>query len=163
QMSLKDPAGRNDGQARMTRRSFLRVGGLTMLGSVLAACGGAAPATPSSGGAAAPTAAAPATLKGATVKFLGGPWSFLPELDTVIDAFANDWAKQNNVTMTFERDAQVLPKIQTAIETKGGANIIQYSSPPAIFSKALTDVSDIVDGLAREGGGYLPAGPYQMV
>jgi hypothetical protein len=35
------------------------------------------------------------------------------QLDTVIDSFANDWAKQNNVTMTFERDAQVLPKIQT--------------------------------------------------
>ncbi len=100
-------------------------------------------------------------LKGATVKFLGAPWSFLPELDTVIDAFANDWAKQNNVTMTFERDANLLPKIQTAIETKGGANIIQYSSPPAIFSKALADVSDIATTIGSEGGGYLPAGPYQ--
>jgi multiple sugar transport system substrate-binding protein len=153
QMSTKDSASENGGPARLTRRDFLRVGGLAMLGSVLAACGGAAPATPG----------APVTLKGATVKFLGGPWSFLPELDTVIDGFANDWAKQNNVTMTFERDAQALPKIQTAIETKSGANIIQYSSPPAIFSKALTDVTDIVDGLSSEGGGYLPAGPYQMV
>ena len=162
-MSMKNPASRNDGQARMTRRDFLRIGGLATLGSVLAACGGAAPATPGGGAAAAPTAAGPVVLKGATVKFLGGPWSFLPELDTVIDAFANDWAKQNSVTMTFERDAQALPKIQTAIETKGGANIIQYSSPPAIFSKALTDVSDIAEDIGREGGGYLPAGPYQMV
>ncbi len=162
-MSTKDPASRNNGLARMTRRDFLRIGGLATLGSVLAACGGAAPATPEGGGAAAPTAAGPAVLKGATVKFLGGPWSFLPELDTVIDAFANDWAKQNNVTMTLEREAQALPKIQTAIETKGGANIIQYSSPPAIFSKALTDVSDIAEDIGREGGGYLPAGPYQMV
>jgi multiple sugar transport system substrate-binding protein len=161
-MSTKDPASQNPGPTRMTRRDFLRIGGLTMLGSVLAACGGGAPTTPDSG-ASAPTTAAPATLKGATVKFLGGPWSFLPALDTVIDAFANDWAKQNNVTMTFERDAQALAKIQTAIETKSGANIIQYSSPPAIFSKALIDVSDIVDGLSSEGGGYLPAGPYQMV
>ncbi len=160
-MFTKDRSGENGGQSRMTRRDFLRIGGLTMLGSALAACGGAAPATPDAG--TAPTAAGPAVLKGATVKFLGGPWSFLPELDTVIDAFANDWAKQNNVTMTFERDAQALPKIQTAIETKGGANIIQYSSPPAIFSKALTDVSDIAEDIGREGGGYLPAGPYQMV
>jgi multiple sugar transport system substrate-binding protein len=161
-MSTNDLANGQDGAVRLTRRGFLRIGGLAMFGSVLAACGGAAPATPD-GGAAAPATAAPVALKGATVKFLGGPWSFLPELDTVIDAFANDWAKQNNVTMTFERDAQVLPKIQTAIETKGGANIIQYSSPPAIFSKALTDVSDLVEDIGREGGGYLPAGPYQMV
>jgi multiple sugar transport system substrate-binding protein len=160
-MSPNDPARQNDGAARITRRGFLRIAGLTTLGSVLAACGGAAPATPD--GAAAPTTAAAPVLQGATVRFLGGPWSFLPELDTVIDAFANDWAKQNNVTMTFERDAQVLPKIQTAIETKSGANIIQYSSPPAIFAKALADVSDITDELSREGGGYLPAGPYQMV
>jgi multiple sugar transport system substrate-binding protein len=164
-MSTKDSANRNDTQAHMTRRDFLRIGGLATLGSVLAACGGAAPATPEGGAGAAtvPTAAAPVTMKGATVKFLGGPWSFLPELDGVIESFANDWSKQTGVTVTFERDAQLLPKIQTAIETKGGANIIQYSSPPAIFSKALTDVSDIVEDLDREGGGYLPAGPYQMV
>ena len=161
-MLKEDLVGSNDGQARMTRRDFLRIGGLAVLGSALAACGGAAPATPNAGSA--PTAAgAPPVLKGATVKYLAGPWSFLPELDTVIEAFATDWGKQNNVTVTFERDAQVLPKIQTAIETKGGANIIGYSSPPAIFSKALLDVSDIAEDIGREGGGYLPAGPYQMV
>jgi multiple sugar transport system substrate-binding protein len=166
-MSPNHPARQNDEQARMTRRNFLRIGGMSMLGSVLAACGATAPAAPEGGaapaGSTAPTTSAPAVLQGATVRFLGGPWSFLPELDTVIDAFANDWGKQNNVTVTFERDAQVLPKIQTAIETRGGANIIQYSSPPTIFSNALLDVSDIVDGLDNEGGGYLPAGPFQMV
>src|SRR3954464_15708914 len=140
---LKEELGRNDGSARMTRRDFLRIGGLAVLGSALAACGGAAPATPDAG--TAPTAAGPVVLKGATVKYLAGPWSFLPELDTVIESFANDWAKQTGVTVTFERDAQVLPKIQTAIETKAGANIIGYSSPPAIFSKALVDVSDIAE------------------
>jgi multiple sugar transport system substrate-binding protein len=165
QMSTKDLASQNDPQAGMTRRDFLRIGGLATLGSVLAACGGApaTPAAPTAAAGAASTTAAPAVLKGATVKYLAGPWSFLPELDPVIDAFANDWAKQNGVTMTFERDAQALTKIQTAIETKGGANIIGYSSPPAIFSKALVDVSDIAEEIGREGGGYLPAGPYQMV
>ena len=93
-MPMKDLASENSGSARITRRDFLRIGGLTMLSSVLAACGGAAPATPNGGGAAAQTAAAPATLNGATVKFLGGPWSFLPALDTVIETFANDWAKR---------------------------------------------------------------------
>jgi multiple sugar transport system substrate-binding protein len=145
----------------INRRNFLKTAVVATAATALAACGPApappaAPATTASQGA-------PAVLKGATVKFLGGPWSFLPELDTVIEAFANDWAKQNNVTVTFERDAQILPKIQTAIETGSGANIIQYSSPPAIFANALVDVSDIAEALSSEGGGYLPAGPYQMV
>ena len=52
--------------------------------------------------------------------------------------------------MTFERDAQLLPKIQAAIETGGGANIIQYSSPPAIFANALVDVKDIVEELVGD-------------
>ncbi len=144
----------------ITRRTFLKSTGLMAVGAVaLAAC---APATiPSAPAADAP--AGPVVLKGATVKFLGAPWAFLPELDIVIEAFANDWAAQNNVTLTFERDAQLLPKIQTAIETGGGANIIQYSSPPAIFANALVDVSDLVGEIDEEGGGYLPNAPYQMV
>lgn len=144
----------------MSRRTFLKAAGVTLGAGVLAGCVAAAP---QASAPAAEAPAAPAVLKGATVKFLGGPWSFLPELDGVIEKFANDWASQNNVTMTFERDAQLLPKIQAAIETGGGANIIQYSSPPAIFANALVDVKDIVDELDAEGGGYLPNAPYQMV
>jgi len=125
--------------------------------AALAAC------VPASAPGAANAPSGPVVLKGATVKYLGGPWSFLPELDTVIETFAKDWASQNNVTITFERDAQLLPKIQTAIETKGGANIIQYSSPPAIFANALVDVKDLVEEIGAEGGGYLPNAPYQMV
>ncbi|MDQ3250514.1 MAG: substrate-binding domain-containing protein, partial [Chloroflexota bacterium] len=52
-----DQANGNDGQTRVTRRDFLRVGGLAALGSVLAACGGTTATTPDPGGAAAPTAA----------------------------------------------------------------------------------------------------------
>ena len=78
-MSRQDQSGENGYPARITRRDFLRIGGLTMLGSVLAACGGAAPATPDTGGAAAPTAAgaaAPAASTGAkqTVRYLS--WWF---------------------------------------------------------------------------------------
>jgi multiple sugar transport system substrate-binding protein len=50
-----------------------------------------------------------------------------------------------------------------AIETGGGANIIQYSSPPHIFANSLVDVSDLVGELSDEGGGYLPNASYQMV
>lgn len=147
----------------MNRRTFLKIAGMTAGVGALAACVPAAAPTSAPAADAPAAPAAPAVLKGATVKFLGGPWSFLPALDGVIDAFANDWASQNNVTVTFERDAQVLPKIQAAIETGGGANIIQYSSPPAIFANALVNVKDLADELSAEGGGYLPNAPYQMV
>jgi multiple sugar transport system substrate-binding protein len=83
-------------------------------------------------------------------------------MDTVIDEFALDWGRQNNVEVTFERDQQLLPKIQTSIETRSGANIIQYTSAPTIFANALVDVTDIAEELSAEGGGYLPAGPFQM-
>ena len=79
---------------------------------------------------------------------MGGPWAFLPDLDVVIDEFAAKWGAENNVTINFERDAQLLPKIQTAIETGGAANIIQYSSPPQIFANALVDVTDIATELS---------------
>jgi ABC-type glycerol-3-phosphate transport system substrate-binding protein len=78
-MSRHDQSGENGGQTRITRRDFLRIGGMTMLGSVLAACGGTPPAAPDAGGAAAPTAAgaaAPAASTGAkqTVRYLS--WWF---------------------------------------------------------------------------------------
>lgn len=140
----------------ISRRAFLRGAGMMAVSAVaLAACAPATPAAEAPGGAAA--------AEPVTVKFLGGPWSFLPALDEVIEAFATEWGSQNNVTVTFERDAQVLPKIQTAIETGGGANIIQYSSPPQIFANALADVSDLVSEIDEEGGGYLPNAPYQLV
>ena len=143
----------------ITRRTFLKGAGImTVSLATMAAC---VPAAAPAGAPAAEAGAAPSAA-GATVNFLGGPWSFLPELDVVIETFANEWAAENNVTVTFERDAQLLPKIQTAIETGGNANIIQYSSPPQIFANALVDVTDITTELSEEGGGYLPNAPYQM-
>jgi multiple sugar transport system substrate-binding protein len=173
---------------RLLRRRTVATGAVAAgAAGVLAACGDAAPAAaptaapakaePTKAPAAAPTTApaaaaptkapeptkAPAVLKGATVRWLGGEWSFLPALTEVLEAFGNDWAKQNNVTITFEKVTDILPRVQTAIETKGGADIIQYSSPPATIAAALADVSDIADFLGKEGGGYLPAAPFQQV
>jgi ABC-type glycerol-3-phosphate transport system substrate-binding protein len=78
-MSTHEQASEKGRPAQITRRDFLRIGGLAVLGSALAACGGAAPATPDTGGAAAPTAAgaaAPAQNTGAkqTVRYLS--WWF---------------------------------------------------------------------------------------
>ena len=153
----------------ITRREFLKgaamVGGGAALSAVVAACGGSPTAAPAAttGAPAATTAgaaptSAPVVLKGANITYLGGPWSFLPELDPVIDAFANDWAKQNNVTINLQREGtNLLAKIQTAIETGAGANIIQYSSPAITFAKSLVDVSDIYQYLNDQGGGYIPS------
>ena len=146
----------------LSRRNFLKLSSAVLTTSALAAC--AAPAAPgapaapaASGGSAAPAA------EPATVKYLGGPWSFLPELDVVIDSFAAEWGPANNAVVEFERDAQVLPKIQTAIETGGGANIIQYAQAPQLFGDALADVTDLAMVLDEEGGGYLPNAPFNMV
>ncbi|NBT93528.1 MAG: extracellular solute-binding protein [Chloroflexi bacterium] len=147
-----------------SRRSIVESGLAVGATGLLIACGeeakpAAAPTTaakpaeptkPPAAGAptAAPAAAAtkapeptkaPAVLKGATVRWLGG------------------------VTITFEKTTDILPRVQTVIETKGGADIIQYSSPPATIANGLADVSDIADFLGKEGGGYLPAAPFQQV
>ena len=146
----------------MNRRQFLRgaalVGGAAVLSAVVAACGGAPAAAPAATTAPVVGTAAPVVLKGAKVAYLGGPWSFLPDLDVVIDAFTADWAKQNNVTFPATREGtNLLAKIQTAIETGSGANIIQYSSPVASFAKSLTDVSDIYQFVNDQGGGFIPS------
>jgi len=146
----------------MNRRQFLRgaafVGGAAVLSAVVAACGGAPAAAPAATTVAAVGTAAPVVLKGAKVAYLGGPWSFLPDLDVVIDAFTADWAKQNNVTFTATREGtNLLAKVQTAIETGSGANIIQYSSPVASFAKSLVDVSDIYQFINDQGGGFIPS------
>ena len=150
----------------ITRRKFLKAaaaaGGAAALSAVVAACGGSPTAAPTAAPAATTAAVvptkAPVVLKGANVTYLGGPWSFLPELDTVIDAFANDWAKQNNVTLNLVREGtNLLAKIQTAIETSSGANIIQYSSPVATFAKSLVDVSEVYQFINDQGGGFIPS------
>jgi ABC-type glycerol-3-phosphate transport system substrate-binding protein len=140
----------------LSRRHFLTLSGAVLATSALSAC--IAPTAPagSQGGS------VPAT-EPATVEFLGGPWSFLPELDVVIDSFAAKWGPANNATVTFERDTQALPKIQTAIETGSGATIIQYSQAPQIFANALADVSDLAQEIGDQGGGWLPNAPFNMV
>ncbi len=152
--------GSRERASALSRRNFLRLTGAAVATSALAAC--AAPAAPAAP-AEAPAAGSAPAAEPATVEYLGGPWSFLPELDVVIDEFAAEWGPANNAVVTLERDAQVLPKIQTAIETGSGASVIQYSQAPQMFGDALADVSDIAAEIGEEGGGYLPNAPFNMV
>ena len=83
-------------QKNVSRRKFLKGAGVVAAGagaSALAACAPAAAPAPTAAPAkpVAPAVAAPVVLKGATINWLGGPWSFLPELDPVINDFAADW------------------------------------------------------------------------
>ena len=148
----------------VSRRKFLKGAGVVAVGAgatALAACAPAAAPAPTAAPA-KPAGAAPVVLKGATINWLGGSWSFLPELDPVINDFAKDWATQNGVTINFERESTNLAaKIQTAIETGKGANIIQLADAPAGWAKSLSDVSSVAEKLSAEGGGYLPAAPFQ--
>ncbi|MBK8833980.1 MAG: hypothetical protein IPO29_03730 [Anaerolineae bacterium] len=148
----------------VSRRKFLKGAGVVAVGAgatALAACAPAAAPAPTAAPA-KPAAPAPVVLKGATINWLGGSWSFLPELDPVISDFAKDWATQNGVTINFERESTNLAaKIQTAIETGKGANIIQLADAPAGWAKSLADVSTVAEKLSAEGGGYLPAAPFQ--
>lgn len=149
----------------LSRRKFLKGAGAVALGAgatTLAACAPAAAPTAAPAKPAAGATAAPVVLKGATINWLGGPWSFLPELDPVINDFAADWGKQNGVTINFEREATNLAaKVQTAIETGKGANIIQLADAPAGWAKSLADVTSVCEALSTEGGGYLPAATFQ--
>ncbi|MBA3946581.1 MAG: extracellular solute-binding protein [Herpetosiphonaceae bacterium] len=58
-MAMPDESSETSGQAGISRRTFLRIGGAAV-GSLLVACGGAAPATPAAEAPAASTAAAAA-------------------------------------------------------------------------------------------------------
>lgn len=153
---MAPPTGLLKHTGSLNRRNFLKLSGVALTASALSAC--VAPTAPAASQEGSESATEPAT-----VQFLGGPWSFLPELDVVIEAFAAKWGPENNATVTFERDTQLLPKIQTAIETGGGADIIQYTPPPQIFATALTDVTDIAEELSEEGGGFLPNAPFNLV
>ncbi len=143
--------------SKLNRRKFLKIAGFSATGASAAALVACTPAATPAPAPAPGAPKAPVVLKGATVNWLGGAWSFLPELDPVIDTFANDWAKQNNVTLNIERDQNSGPKILTAIETGSGANIIQSATPPPVYAKALVDVSDVCNAISAEGGGYVPA------
>ncbi len=147
----------------LSRRQFLQMSAVTAGAVALAACAApASPAAPAAAteGAAAAGGAAPAVLKGATINYLSGGW-FVPALVDAFQAFATDWAAQNNVTFTIDLVTQdSRAKLATAIETGQGANLAQIDFAPVSIQDALVDVTDIAEQLAAKQGQYSPASTY---
>ncbi len=154
-MSRQDLSGENGGQSRITRRDFLRIGGLTMLGSVLAACGGAAPAAPDAGGAAAPTAAgaaAPAASTGAkqTVRYLSW-WFEEGNRGKTWNAFIKEFNdSQKDIEIKAENipfDAYTTKTIVAAQSGKLDGDILQATpelAPRLIKADLLAPLDDVL-------------------
>jgi multiple sugar transport system substrate-binding protein len=146
----------------LSRRQFLRVSALSAGALALAACAvpAAAPAATAEAEEGATAAGAPAVLQGATINFLSGGW-FVPELVDAFQAFATEWATQNNVTFAIDVDSQnSRAKLATAIETGQGANLAQIDFAPISIREALVDVTDIAEQLQAQQGEFSPASRY---
>jgi len=172
QMSSNDSAKQNQGLARMTRRDFLRVGGAVAFSSILAACGGGAPATP--GGAAATGAAAPAASTGTkqTVRYLswwfeegnrGKTWNaFIKEFN---DSQKDIDVKPENIPF----DAYTTKTIVAAQSGKLDGDILQatpelaprlikgdllYPLDDVLTRNNITDLSSAHDAMRKDGHIY---------
>jgi ABC-type glycerol-3-phosphate transport system substrate-binding protein len=154
-MSTHDRSGETGGQARITRRDFLRIGGLTMLGSVLAACGGTTPAAPDAGSAGAPTAAgaaAPAANTGAkqTVRYLSW-WFEEGNRGKTWNAFIKEFNdSQKDIEIKAENipfDAYTTKTIVGAQSGKLDGDIIQATpelAPRLIKADLLAPLDDVL-------------------
>ena len=156
----------------VSRRDFVKATALGGGAIVLAAC--AAPAAPAAPAAAAPAATAaptaaptaaatadvnaPVVLKGATVNFLGYAM-FVPKMNEYFQTFAIDWATQNGVKFNLElaTTSDVAARVATAIETKQGPTIVQYTAPPANLVNGLVDITELAEKIGAEQEGWYPA------
>jgi multiple sugar transport system substrate-binding protein len=149
----------------LSRRQFLRIGGLGAAAGILAACSapssttapGAAPTAATTGGAAATPAggAAAPTTAAATTKNLGGDlnilqWShFVPAYDTWFDKMAADWGAKNKVNVTVDHIANLDVPARLAAEAaaKAGHDIIQFPGQVQTYryENQLLDVGDLVN------------------
>jgi multiple sugar transport system substrate-binding protein len=128
------------------------------------AASGAAAAKPAASGSAS---AKPAASSATAARNLSGSltmlqWShFVPAYDKWFDQWADDWGKKNNVQVKVDHIALAdLPARSAAeVAAKSGHDIFGWFAEggPRLFDQSLVDVSDIVDPLAKAGGGYIPA------
>lgn len=153
------------GKKTISRREFLKLSGTALGGAVGAAALAACAAPPAAAPTAAPTSApggakAPAVLKGATINYLGYAM-FVPKMNEVFQAFALDWATQNNVKFNWElaTTSDIASRVATTIEAKRGPNIVQYASPPASWASGFVDLTSLANDLASQQEGWYPTAP----
>jgi multiple sugar transport system substrate-binding protein len=140
----------------LSRRGFLKLSGVALTTSVLAACAAPTTTAPS----AAQESAAPAAQP-AVINFLGGTW-FVPALVEYFQEYSQTWAAENNVEFTLDIVSQgVVEKIAAAVEAKQGANLVQVDFSPTAFQDAVVDVSDVAQSLIDQQGEYYSPAQYQ--
>jgi ABC-type glycerol-3-phosphate transport system substrate-binding protein len=141
-----------------TRRDFLRVAGVTALGSI-AACAsepdnakGGKPAgpTPSS------TFAEPRTKLSGDLKIL--LWShFVPSHDQWFDRFVQDWGKQVGVNVTVDHinNAEIPARIAAEISAGQGHDLIQYIATLSQYEPSVLDLKDVSQEAEKRWGKQL--------
>ena len=131
----------------------------------LAACVGAQQQPGAPGASAAATAAASAAATGA--KKLGGSLSiiqwahFVPAYDVFFDKWAKDWGTKNGVDVTVDHIPLGDLPARAAAEAaqKSGHDIMGdfaqgYAS---LYANLHVDLTDLVDGVGKKYGGWIPA------
>jgi multiple sugar transport system substrate-binding protein len=152
-------------QRRLDRRTLLKGAAAAAAIPIAAACIG----TPSTSGGA--TTAPAATASGGaspTPKKLSGDlnilqWShFVPDFDTYLNKWADEWGTKNGVKVKIDRIPQAdLPaRFASEVAAKSGHDLVAHfaNGLPALFTSSLVDVTDICDRAANKYGGWLPAG-----
>ncbi len=138
-------------QTHLSRRDFLRVSGITLAGTALAAC--AAPATTTGGDAAAPAA-------DQSISFW--MWNtFAPAADELMQEKLNEWAGENGATIEISRDsdANQQTKVLPAIEGGTLPDAMFTSAQVALLmqeANALEPLTDLFPEIGEAHGGWQP-------
>ncbi|HEY8586802.1 MAG TPA: extracellular solute-binding protein [Rhodanobacter sp.] len=73
-------------------------------------------------------------------------WShFVPQYDKWFDQYAQDWGKQNNVTVTVQHInlGDLVPTLAASIAAGKGSTLIETISTPASFVEGLQNLADV--------------------
>jgi multiple sugar transport system substrate-binding protein len=155
---------------KITRRKFLKfvgVGATGLAGAKLVGCAPAA--TPAPTAAPMPTAAAPTvtTAPAVVTKPKIAIWmenGLVPEIDQLHEAVFKEWGTKNNVEVEFLAvSITVLAEKLTAAVEGGNPPAIAHLQQSRLFSwqgkGQLLSVKDVVEKLAKKGGGIIPSAP----
>ncbi len=144
----------------MTKRTMKSGRSLTRRRLLTAASAGVAGAAAARLAAPWKAGAAPAQIKGTTLRIL--QWShFVPAFDAFFDKFVTSWGKENGVTVRVDHIPNLQLPVRIASELAAGAghDLFQWNgqSQVSIYYPNLVDLSDICEALGKKYGGWLPA------
>jgi len=79
--------------------------------------------------------------------------------DTIVQGYAQSWAKEKNVNLNFQTvdESQLKSKTVAAIESKSGPDLIVFPDYTAfLYHNDLMNMDNLVGGLAQQYGGWFP-------